>query len=188
MKPILCLALLCYVFAGCSAWQDKTVKESVSVVTESKQEYKGNTSVDYPAPTKQDVNVTASGNATVSVTMPEQEAGTVNLQQEKSGEIESDTSFSFDSYIRSVSLGGWVALVLSFCLLGVIVIYFLRRTMIGKATDAGVSSAMGLLQRSLQEATEKVANGDPNSPEWRIFNELRMKQQQELAELMLRKR
>ena len=181
--------MCCFAFAGCDVLQDRTVNEGVQSVSKNKQELTGDLKTEYPAPSSQAVAVTASGNANVSVCIPKQESdGIVKLTNKTAEKVSSDNSFSFDRHIKSVSLGGWIAILLLMLMIMVLALYFLKQTIVGRAMDAAVGAGIDSTHRIISDLTEKVSHADPTSPEWRQFNELRNRHQDKLAELLRQSR
>lgn len=170
--------------SGCGSWRNKTVSESVRYVQTEKQDFKGDLKTEYPSPSKTDLNLSASGNARINVNVPVAETKMVKLSNQTAGKMSSNTSFSLDSLVRSVSLGGWVAVILAFCGMLYTIVYFINRTMCGKALDAGLAASVKVVQSVLYEVNEKLLNSTPGTSEWCQFNEIRNKRQYELQQLM----
>ena len=186
---LVALALLALIFfCGCSPWQNKVKRETVQIVQTEKQDFKGNHTVTYPSPTKQDLNLSASGNATISVNIPAVEPKLTRLSNKTEGSVESDMSFSFDSYIKSVSLGGWVAIMLAFCAVLYFIVYFINKTMVGKALDSAAGASINATRSIIGELEGKMMHMDPTSAGWNEFNAMKNLRACELQNLLEKKR
>ena len=117
------------------------------------------------------------------VEMPTAEQKMTNLTNKTQGKSSRESTFSLDEFVSSVSLGDWVALVLSICLLGGLLLYWLKTTVSGKMLDSAAGSGIKLLQSFVDELNEKVTHADPQSPEWRIWNEMKNRRMKELEDV-----
>ena len=180
--------ILLILISGCGPWQNKEMKETIKIVNTEKQDFKGNLNTEYPTPSNQDLKLTASGNATINVNIPTAEAKLTKVSNKTQGSMQSETSFSFDKYLKSVSLGGWVAVMLAFCCVLFTIVYFINKTMVGKALDAAASASITGAQGIIGELNEKMMIADPNTSAWNELNAMKNTQAAKLQTLLANKR
>ena len=176
----LILLLLLTFLCGCGSWEHREEEKKERSTSKTKQGVELDIDAEYPAPSNTTLNVSASGNSAITVELPTAEQKMSKLTNKTKGTASSEASFSLDYYIKSMSLGGWVAIILSLCLLGIVVYVLLQRTIIGRAGQQVAASGLKLTQSFVDELNEKVTHADPNSPEWKVFNEMKNRRQAEL--------
>jgi hypothetical protein len=188
------LVLLLLLLPGCgNFWGDNEQRMLItSAKSEKKDEsFKGALKTEYPAGSTQKIDVTASGNSTIHVSLPSVKAkGKVSWQtkQENDSSEESEEQFSIDKWIKSVSTAGWAFLVLSVSVLLFAIVYFIRRTAIGKAADAALGATISATQSVVHSLNEKLMHMDPKSSEWNAANEMREKYQRDLTGMVAKQK
>jgi len=157
--------LIIFLFLLCGCFQNKTQRDIFKAATKDKnqQQFQGDVKLEYPSPTSN--NISASGNAIVNINTPNPETVLTkniigSLKNESSG------SFSIDSYLKSVSLGGYIAILLIILLIIASILYVLKNTWVGKGLDKLGGSI-------LSDLDEKLKHTNPNSETWNKINEIR---------------
>jgi len=166
----------------------KIEKESKERRNES---FDGRLSADYPAPSHQNINLNLSGNSRVDMKLPAISTdGRViwNTDQKNTMKKVTTESFSIDEYIKTVSTAGWALLFVCLSVLIVAVIFFLRHTMIGKATDAAMGASIKYTQKTISELNTKLKHTNPNTDAWNAVNEVLNKNEEELAQLLAKQK
>jgi len=160
MRYALILLLLC----SCSFLEDyeKRIKQTESLDVKSKTDTKGDTSF-IGNPTDR-IDIHSSGNAgAITINLgpksPVKYSGKTDIKTNDS----ISQSFSIDSYVKSVSLLGWILILVFLVILACLALYWLKCTVSGRASDAMVAKGLALTGEGIDRLHEKLSKADPRS-------------------------
>ena len=172
--------LLC----GCSNLLNSTTKKTEIQKTRhdaSKATAQGSVDITYPQAAS--YNVTASGNAVVSLAADAGGMVKASKQEAKTATEKSDQSFSLDEMIKSVPQWAWPLLIMS--IIGLIITYiiFTKTTAAGRAVDAGLAGGIDIAAKGVAILTAELEDMDTQDPSYRKVK--RMKDQFKDLETLL---
>jgi len=122
---------------------------------------KGSITFDHPQPTK--VSGTASGNAVLTINVGDPGRVRDTKSKDLTTKESTESSFSLDEMVKSVSLVGWILLGVVLIFLIVVVVVALKSTIAGRAFDAAIGAGLDLTADLIEKTRNELVNADPKS-------------------------
>lgn len=159
------LLILMLLLSGCDglSMRDKTENLTKAETLEAKLQTSDKGANSYSGDPVDHITVTAAGNANITLTVGDKGKVQKNEKRDTATEEELETSFSVDYYLRSIPTTGWALIMICFCIVMMVVWWFIKTTAAGKAFDSAIAKGVELTEKNIERVRDRLSDAQKGS-------------------------